>query len=104
MIPKFCSIHMAVGGRSEELFSRRGADKRATITATAMKSVVVDSSLYDWEGDTPLNHPPSQTIIYKMHVRGFTQHPSSGVKGDKRYLSRTHREDPVSPGPRYFGC
>ena len=23
--------------------------------------------------------PPSQTIVYEMHVRGFTRHPSSGV-------------------------
>jgi glycogen operon protein len=44
-----------------------------------MKSVVVDPCAYDWEGDTPLERPSSQTIVYEMHVRGFTQHPSSGV-------------------------
>src|SRR4029077_1181991 len=48
--------------------------------ATAMKSVVVDPSTYDWEGDTPLNRPSSKTIIYEMHVGGFTRHPSSGIK------------------------
>jgi glycogen operon protein len=47
--------------------------------ATAMKSVVVDPATYDWEGDAPLHHPSVQTIIYELHVRGFTQHPSSGV-------------------------
>jgi isoamylase len=47
--------------------------------AAAMKSVVVDPHSYDWEGDAPLKHPSSRTIIYEMHVRGFTQHPSSGV-------------------------
>jgi isoamylase len=47
--------------------------------AAAMKSVVVDTSSYDWEGDAPLKRPSSRTIIYEMHVRGFTQHPSSGV-------------------------
>jgi glycogen operon protein len=47
--------------------------------ATAMKSVVVDSSAYDWEGDAPLRRPSVQTIVYEMHVRGFTRHPSSGV-------------------------
>ena len=47
--------------------------------ATAMKSVVVDSAAYDWEGDTPLQRPSAQTIVYEMHVRGFTRHPSSGV-------------------------
>ena len=44
-----------------------------------MKSVVVDPMLYDWEGDTPLRHRSARTIIYEMHVKGFTRHPSSGV-------------------------
>ena len=47
--------------------------------ATAMKSVVVDPQTYDWEGDTPLQRPASRTIIYEMHVRGFTRDPSSGL-------------------------
>lgn len=46
-------------------------------SGTAMKSVVVDSRTYDWEGDAPLRRPAAQTIIYEMHVRGFTRHPSS---------------------------
>ena len=49
--------------------------------AAAMKSVVVDINTYDWEGDTPLRHPSARTIIYEMHARGFTRHPSSGVGG-----------------------
>jgi glycogen operon protein len=52
--------------------------------ATAMKSVVVDSATYDWEGDAPLQRPAARTIIYEMHVRGFTRHPSSGVAEAKR--------------------
>ena len=70
--------------------------------ATAMKSVVVDPSAYDWEGDAPLRRPSAQTIIYEMHVRGFTRHPSSGV-GERtaRHLRRPDREDPVSPGARH---
>ena len=51
---------------------------------TAMKSVVVDPGRYDWEGDTPLNRPSVRTIIYEMHVRGFTAHPNSGVSEKKR--------------------
>src|SRR5260370_22566951 len=42
-----------------------------------MKSVVVDPGAYDWEGDAPLRRPPAQTLVYEMHVRGFTRHPSS---------------------------
>jgi glycogen operon protein len=47
--------------------------------ATAMKSVVVDVHGYDWEGDAPLRRPCARTIVYELHVRGFTRHPSSGV-------------------------
>src|SRR5262249_12760844 len=53
--------------------------RRAHSCATAMKSVVVDPSAYDWEGDTPPRTPVDRTIVYKLHVRGFTRHPSSGV-------------------------
>ncbi len=35
---------------------------------------------FDWENDHPLEIPLEDLIIYEMHVRGFTQHPSSGVK------------------------
>ncbi len=59
----------------------RGDGENAT---TAMKSVVVDSSAYDWEGDTPLRRPSARTVIYEMHVRGFTRHPNSGVKDNLR--------------------
>ena len=60
-------------------YSREAARREGDNAGTAMKSVVVDPSLYNWEGDTPLGRPSSQTIIYEMHVKGFTQHPSSGV-------------------------
>lgn len=52
--------------------------------ATAMKSVVADVSRYDWEGDQPLRMPFSQTVIYEMHVGGFTRDASSGVDPGKR--------------------
>ncbi len=48
-------------------------------TPQAMKSVVTDPSTYDWEGDTPLRRPFNKTIIYEMHVGGFTRHPSSRI-------------------------
>ena len=44
-----------------------------------MKSVVADPGAYDWEGDAPLKRPLVETLIYELHVRGFTRHPSSGV-------------------------
>ena len=65
-----------------DLYSRAAAREVGDNTATAMKSVVVDPSAYDWEGDAPLRRPSAQTVVYEMHVRGFTRHPSSGV-GEK---------------------
>jgi isoamylase len=35
---------------------------------------------FDWENDHPLETPAEDLIVYEMHVRGFTQHPSSAVK------------------------
>src|SRR5262249_19792713 len=35
---------------------------------------------FDWDGDRPLETPNEELVIYEMHVRGFTRHPSSGVK------------------------
>ena len=67
-----------------ERYSRVSASVPGDNCATAMKSVVVDSSLYDWEGDIPLKRPFAQTVIYEMHVRGFTRHPSSGLPAETR--------------------
>ena len=65
-------------------YSRDAASLPGDNTSAAMKSVVVDSSDYDWEGDAPLCRPSSRTIIYEMHVRGFTRHPSSGLSPQTR--------------------
>jgi isoamylase len=67
-----------------ENYSRQAASEPGDNAATAMKSVVVDLSGYDWEGDAPLKTPFTRTVIYELHVRGFTQHPSSGVAPEKR--------------------
>ncbi|MDO9042236.1 MAG: glycogen debranching protein GlgX [Desulfocapsaceae bacterium] len=34
---------------------------------------------FDWQDDQPLNIPLAKSIIYELHVRGFTRHPSSNV-------------------------
>lgn len=65
-------------------YDRKAASEPGDNTPVAMKSVVVDTRDYDWDGDTPLKLPFDRTIIYEMHVRGFTAHPSSGVTPEKR--------------------
>lgn len=49
------------------------------------KCVVVDD-YFDWQGDRHLRRDLSETVIYEMHVRGFTRSPSSGVEHPGTYL------------------
>jgi glycogen operon protein len=34
---------------------------------------------YDWQGDAPITRAVEDSIIYELHVKGFTRHASSGV-------------------------
>jgi len=65
-------------------YSRRAVAGPGDNAAVAMKSVVADPRGYDWEGDIPLKRPFSRTVIYELHVAGFTRPPSSGVTEGKR--------------------
>ena len=67
-------------GNTHELWKREDALGPEDNLKTSMRSVVVDFSGYDWEGDRPLNRPMEDTIIYELHVGGFTKSPSSGVE------------------------
>jgi glycogen operon protein len=49
------------------------------------KCVVVDD-YFDWEGDRHIRRPISESVIYEMHVRGFTRDKSSGVSQPGTYL------------------
>jgi glycogen operon protein len=62
-----------------ERYRRASAAQPGDNAASAMKSVVADLSRYDWQGDRPLRRPAARTIIYEMHLRGFTRHPSAGL-------------------------
>jgi isoamylase len=65
-------------------YDRTVSSQRGDNEAFSMRSVVVDLGSYDWEGDQPLSIPFQQTVIYELHVRGFTRHPNSGVTENKR--------------------
>jgi glycogen operon protein len=43
------------------------------------RAEVVADDHYDWEGDRPLNHRPEDSVIYELHVAGFTRHASARV-------------------------
>lgn len=53
--------------------------------ATSMRGCVLDISGYDWEGVEKPRIPLKETIIYEMHVKGFTNSSSSGVQHPGTY-------------------
>ena len=65
-------------------YSRKRSSEPGENIASALKSVVVDPRAYDWEGDAPIKRPFSRSVIYELHVGGFTRHPGSGVAADKQ--------------------
>lgn len=48
---------------------------------------------FDWGHDRPLVLPEENLVIYELHLRGFTQHPSSGVKHPGTYLGMMEKID-----------
>ena len=73
-------------GNSLALWSRGAACVPGDNLHQSIRSVVIDTSDYDWEGDEPLRVPMAETVIYEMHVGGFTKSPSSGVKNPGTFL------------------
>ena len=61
------------------------AEDHAAAQPAIVKNVVTGNG-FDWEDDRLLYHPWSDLVIYETHVRGFTVHPSSGVKLPGSYL------------------
>jgi len=55
----------------------------ATDDADAIPKCIVVDSAFDWEDDRPPERPWHETVIYEVHVKGFTmRHP--GVRADLR--------------------
>ena len=67
-------------GNSDSLWDRGSSCTPEDNLRTSMRSVVIDPSSYDWEGDRPLNRPLAESVIYEAHVRGFTQSPTSRAR------------------------
>jgi len=54
-------------------------------TAIVPKAIVIDDA-FDWEGTASPDLGLEQLVIYEVHLKGFTAHPSSGVKHPGTYL------------------
>ncbi|GLS92169.1 glycogen operon protein GlgX homolog [Psychromonas marina] len=65
-------------------FCREAAIQDGSNIDSCLKSVVVDIDDYDWGDDQHPRHPFATSVIYEMHVGGFTRHPSSGISAEKR--------------------
>ena len=50
-----------------------------------------DFFCFDWGGDAPLMTPLQDSILYLVHVRGFTRHPSSGVQNRGTFAGITEK-------------
>ena len=67
-------------GNTNNLWNRVNACGPNDNMRTSLRSVVIDTKGYDWEGDQPLRRPMNESVIYEMNVRGFTKRENSNVK------------------------
>jgi glycogen operon protein len=68
------------------LWSREAACGKKDTIGQSMRSVVVDLNGFDWEGDKQPNISKQHSIIYELHVGGFTKDPSSQVTHPGTFL------------------
>ena len=71
----------------EAIYNRRAAMEYGVDNcAQALRGVVVDTHPYeyDWEGDRPLRTPYASSVIYELHVGGFTKNPNSDLPDHQR--------------------
>ena len=78
-------------GNTKTVWRREDGCNDSDNVATSLRSVVVDTEDYNWEGDKPLNRPVEEAIIYEMHVRGFTKSPSSKAQHPGTFLGLIER-------------
>lgn len=65
-------------------FDRSAAQRPGSNLGKAPLGLLVECQCeFEWNDDIRIRHE-ADLIIYEMHVRGFTRHPSSGVPADQR--------------------
>jgi len=61
-----------------------------TVVGTERRAQVVHED-YDWETDAPPRVPPGETILYELHVKGFTKrHPAVPPAVQGTYAAMAH--------------
>ena len=74
---------------ARELHSPGWGDIRACLGSEPCCQV--EAHEYEWEGDRPLNIPLQDSVIYELHVRGFTRHTSSRVQHPGTFRGLTEK-------------
>ena len=65
-------------------FDRLAAARPGSNAGKAPLGVLTgDSERFDWQGDHRPQHE-ADTVIYELHIGGFTKNPNSGVRADAR--------------------
>ncbi|MCL2001686.1 MAG: alpha-amylase family glycosyl hydrolase, partial [Planctomycetes bacterium] len=60
-------------------------------TANPRRCRIASTKSFEWDGDAPLLTPLEDTVIYELHVRGFTIHPSSRVAKPGTFIGLTEK-------------
>ncbi len=76
---------------AKELRSPRWGEDRSCLGRQACG--LIPETAYNWEGDRPLNTPLQESIIYEMHVRGFSRHMSSGCSFPGTFMGLCEKID-----------
>lgn len=87
---RFCKNKILIDpyskGLSNKLWDRAPACGFNDNLVSSMRSVIIDKHTYNWAGDISPNIPLEDSIIYEMHVGGFTRDSSSNVKNPGTFL------------------
>ena len=59
--------------------------------ARSAPKCVIPYEDFDWQGDQPLRLPWTLTVVYELHVRGYTIDPSAGVQPAGTYHGLTQK-------------
>ena len=55
------------------------------------RGLINKSNRFDWGHDRHPHHPPQQSVIYELHLKGITAHPSSGVEHPGTFAGLTEK-------------
>ncbi len=92
-VPKGASYAFRCEGPEEHFYNPKVwlADPYAKMPVDFIKTRVALPEAFDWRGVEPPKIPSQDLIIYEMHVRGFTNHPSSDVSYPGTYLGTVEK-------------